>query len=70
MCAGALIHARVARVVFGVRDPKFGAVASLGNVLDHPRANHRAAYAEGVRAERCRALLVEFFRGKRAAPDG
>jgi len=71
MCAGALMHARVARVVWGVRDPKFGGAASLGNVLDDPRLNHRALTAEGVRADECRALLVEFFRSKRggAAAD-
>jgi tRNA(adenine34) deaminase len=67
MCAGALVHARVARVVWGVRDPKFGAAASLGRVLDDPRLNHRAALTEGVRAEECRALLVDFFRAKRGS---
>ena len=65
MCAGALVHARVARVVWGVRDPKFGAAASLGRVLDDPRLNHRAVLTEGVRADECRALLVDFFRAKR-----
>ncbi|MEM7309469.1 MAG: tRNA adenosine(34) deaminase TadA [Planctomycetota bacterium] len=67
MCAGALVHARVARVVWGVRDPKFGGAASLGNVLDDPRLNHRAETAEGVCAEECRTLLVDFFREKRGA---
>ena len=68
MCAGALIHARVARVVWGVRDPKFGGAVSLGSVLDHPGLNHRARMTEGVRAEACRRLLVDFFCEKRAAP--
>ena len=65
MCAGALSHARVARVVWAVRDPKFGGCASLGSVLSDPRMNHRAEIAEGVRAGEARALLQEFFRSKR-----
>jgi tRNA(adenine34) deaminase len=65
MCAGALLHARVARVVWAVRDPKFGGCASLGNVLGDPRANHRAEITEGVGAEEARTLLQEFFRSKR-----
>ena len=66
MCAGALSHARVARVVWAVRDPKFGACASLGAVLDEPGLNHRVAHAEGVRADEARALLQAFFRARRA----
>lgn len=65
MCAGALSHARVARVVWGVRDPKFGGCASLGAVLSDPRLNHRAEITEGVRAEEARELLQTFFRSKR-----
>ena len=65
LCAGALIHARVARVVWAVRDPKFGAAVSLGRVLDHPGANHRVKMHEGVRADEARALLQEFFRARR-----
>ena len=67
MCAGALSHARVARVVFGVRDPKFGGCASLGAVLSDTRLNHRARIAEGVGAEEARALLQTFFQSKRGA---
>ncbi len=67
MCAGALVHARVERVVWGVRDPKFGGAASLGEVLTDPRANHRAQISEGVGAEEARRLLLEFFRSKRKA---
>lgn len=67
MCAGLLIHARVSRVVWGVRDPKFGGCASLGQVLEHPGANHRASWSEGLFATECRALLQDFFREKRAA---
>jgi tRNA(adenine34) deaminase len=65
MCAGALSHARVARVVWAVRDPKFGGCVSLGRVLDDPRLNHRAEITEGVRADEARTLLQEFFRKKR-----
>ena len=65
MCAGALVHARVERVVWGVRDPKFGAGASLGQVLDHPQANHRIVFHEGVLADEARELLQGFFRAKR-----
>ncbi len=66
MCAGALSHARVARVVWAVRDPKFGALASLGAVLSDPRLNHRAELKEGVCASEARDLLQSFFRSKRA----
>jgi tRNA(adenine34) deaminase len=65
MCAGALSHARIARVVWAVRDPKFGGCVSLGNVLDDPRLNHRIEHTEGVQADEARALLQEFFRKKR-----
>ncbi len=66
MCAGALSHARIARVVFALRDPKFGALASLGAVLTDPRHNHRALLTEGVGREASRSLLQSFFRTKRA----
>ena len=66
MCAGALVHARLARVVFGVRDPKFGGTASLGAVLDVEGLNHRVRHHEGVRAEEARHLMQTFFRAKRA----
>jgi tRNA(adenine34) deaminase len=69
MCAGALLHARVERLVFSVRDPKFGACVSLGRVLDHPGANHRLIFAEGLLAAEARALLQHFFRAKRV-PGG
>ena len=65
MCAGAIVHARLRRVVFGVRDPKFGAAVSLGAVLDHPGANHRATFTEAVCAEESRALLQQFFQSIR-----
>ncbi|NUP96474.1 MAG: nucleoside deaminase [Planctomycetaceae bacterium] len=65
MCAGALSHARVARVVWAVRDPKFGGAVSLGAVLTDPRMNHRCQIAEGERADEVRALLRGFFEDKR-----
>ena len=67
MCAGALSPARVARVVWGVRDPKFGGCASLGEVLTDPRLNHQVEWSEGVCADEARELLQSFFRSKRAA---
>ena len=69
MCAGALSHARVARVVWGVRDPKFGGCVSLGQVLSDSRLNHLAETAEGLGANEARALLQDFFRQKRR-PSG
>jgi tRNA(adenine34) deaminase len=65
MCAGALSQARVERVVWAVRDPKFGGCASLGRVLSDPRLNHRASIREGVRADEARELLQAFFQKKR-----
>ena len=69
MCAGALVHARVRRVVFAVRDPKFGGCVSLGRVLDHPHANHRVEMAEGPGSDEARRLLQEFFRARRAIKE-
>jgi tRNA(adenine34) deaminase len=65
MCAGALSHARVARVVWATRDPKFGGCASLGTVLTDERLNHRALITEGVLADESADLLRTFFRSKR-----
>jgi tRNA(adenine34) deaminase len=67
MCAGALVHARVRRLVFATRDPKFGACVSLGRVLDHPGTNHRVPFDEGLCAVDSRMLLQEFFRARRQA---
>ena len=61
MCTGALLHARVARVVFGAHDPKFGACGSLFDLPADPRLNHRCPVTAGVRAEESAALLREFF---------
>ena len=65
MCAGAIVLARVPRVVFGTTDPKAGAVGSVMNVLDQPRLNHRPAVAGGLLADECGDLLRAFFRGRR-----
>ncbi|MCB9871653.1 MAG: nucleoside deaminase [Planctomycetes bacterium] len=62
MCAGAALHARVARVVFATRDPKFGACGSLAVLPSDPRLNHRCPVTEGVLAEDSAGLLREFFR--------
>ena len=61
MCAGAIVNSRVARLVFGARDPKAGFVGSLGNLVQDPRLNHRASVKEGVLAAQCSELLTSFF---------
>ena len=65
MCAGALVNARVERLVYGVADPKAGAVDTLFDVVRDARLNHRIAVTSGVLAEECGALLREFFRERR-----
>jgi tRNA(adenine34) deaminase len=65
MCCGAALHARVARVVYGASDPKFGGAASLYRLLDDPRLNHRAAATGGVLADESAALLRRFFESRR-----
>jgi len=67
MCAGAMVLARLDRLVYGAADPKAGAVASVFRLVDEPRLNHRVAVTGGVLAEPCGAVLTEFFRGKREA---
>jgi len=69
MCAGALVHARVERLVYGARDPKAGAVESVMQVLNHPALNHRMGVTAGVLAEECSAILQGFFRDRRAAKE-
>jgi len=61
MCAGAIVNARIARVVFGCPNPKAGAVRSLYNLLEDPRLNHRCEVVSGVEAEACSKLLTQFF---------
>ena len=71
MCAGALVHARLKRLVYGADDPKAGAVGSVMQVLNHPQLNHQMEVTRGVLASRCMDLLQEFFRRKRErAPTG
>lgn len=65
MCAGAMIQARVSRLVYGADDPKGGAVTSCFAVLDHPRLNHNVDVTPGVLADESAALLKEFFAAKR-----
>jgi tRNA(adenine34) deaminase len=65
MCCGAALHARVARVVYGARDPKAGAVESLYRLLDDARLNHRAEVLGGVLADEAARLLSEFFETRR-----
>jgi tRNA(adenine34) deaminase len=67
MCAGAIVQSRIARVVFGARDPKAGACASLYRLVTDPRFNHRAEVTPGVLADECGAVLTQFFRERR--PD-
>jgi len=66
MCAGAIVNARVARLVYGALDPKAGAVASLYEICTDPRLNHRLEVRSGVLADECAALLRDFFRAARA----
>lgn len=65
MCAGAIVLARVPRVVYGCGDPKAGAAGSVLDVLAEPRLNHRPEVVAGVRAEECAQLLREFFAARR-----
>lgn len=65
MCAGAMIHARVARLVYGAADPKAGAAGSVLEVINHPRLNHRMEVASDVLAEQCSELLRKFFLERR-----
>lgn len=66
MCCGAIVHARLARLVYGAADPKAGGVGSLYTLLEDARLNHRVAVTAGVRAEECGDLLTAFFRDRRA----
>ena len=65
MCAGAIVHARIARLVFGAPDPRAGAASSLYNVVTDARLNHQLEVVSGVLESECRQLLQEFFTWKR-----
>lgn len=65
MCAGAMIHARIARLVFGAFDPKAGAVGSVLTVVNHPQLNHQIELSGGILAEECGDLLRSFFQSRR-----
>ncbi len=66
MCAGAIIHARITRVVFGATDPRTGAAGSVFNILQEPLLNHRCQVSAGIEKEACAHILKNFFKNKRA----
>lgn len=65
MCAGAMVHSRIGRLVFGARDAKTGASGSLMDVLGHPGMNHKIQITEGIMAADCSSMLSDFFRERR-----
>ncbi|MGB8342625.1 MAG: tRNA adenosine(34) deaminase TadA [Chthoniobacterales bacterium] len=69
MCAGALVHVRMRRVIFGCADPRGGAAGGLLNLLQNPSLNHQCDITAGVLREECTSLLQAFFRAKRAQSD-
>ena len=69
MCAGAIVHTRLARVVFGASDPKGGAAGGAMNLLQFPTLNHRCEITGGVREADCREWLQRFFARQRQKPD-
>ncbi|PPS58928.1 hypothetical protein CRX72_25775 [Pantoea sp. BRM17] len=70
MCAGAMVHSRITRLVYGAKDIKTGAAGSLLDVLGHPGMNHQIEIACGVLAEECAGMLSDFFRAQRAREQG
>jgi tRNA(adenine34) deaminase len=70
MCAGALVHTRMRRVIFGCIDERGGAAGGIMNLLQMPGLNHRCEITSGVRSEECARLLQEFFRARRGAAGG
>ncbi len=70
MCMGAIIHARVSRLVYGARDPKWGAAGSLYDLSADMRMNHKIEVISGVCETECREILQRFFRNRRSHPNG
>jgi tRNA(adenine34) deaminase len=70
MCSGALVNARVKRLVFGAHDERFGAVETLFRLCDSAALNHRIEIVSGVLADECRALMQDFFRARRMKDEG
>jgi tRNA(adenine34) deaminase len=65
MCAGAILHARIGRLVYAASDPKAGACGSVLEVMNHPKLNHRVEVEAGLMAEECGTMLQKFFRARR-----
>lgn len=70
MCAGALIHVRIRRVIFGCADPRSGGAGGIINLLQHPALNHRCEITSGVLQDECATILQDFFRQKRLLNPG
>ncbi len=68
MCAGALVNARIERLVYGAADPKMGCARTLHQLCDEPRFNHRLTLVTGVLAQECSEILTRYFRAKRSTP--
>ena len=69
MCVGAMVHARIARLVYGAREPKAGAIESAMRAHEHPSLNHRMTAIGGVLEDECRQIMQEFFEAKRSKID-
>lgn len=69
MCAGAMVHARISRLIYGAADPKAGAAGSVLEITNHSRLNHHIEVTRGVLAEQCSELLKNFFAGKRRVSE-
>ena len=67
MCAGAMVHARIRRLVYGAPEPKSGAVASMARLFESPGVNHRVEVTAGVLADECAQLLIDFFGARRGS---
>jgi tRNA(adenine34) deaminase len=65
MCAGAILHARLARLIYAAPDPKAGACGSVLSVMNHPALNHKLTVTDGILADECSAMLTNFFRARR-----